>query len=237
MPARPRRCHTRKEWRAPYDLPMRCVNPPLVAGASCRPQARHPPCSRQRVSRATRTMLGRCCIRKVRFEGAAARLHRRAKSATALAATALAATDPTTAAKAATALAASRLSVAAAAQSPVPPPLLPLAAPRLCHTAADTPPPSLPRRRRQAPPPSPPRPEVARVSALGTEPSAPQTSLPRPWSDLSAEPAITEPAAALAAAAQSPALDHHRRARRRKRPPRPHPRSRAPSSIWAPTLT
>ena len=28
---------------APYDLPTRHVNPPLVAGASCRPQATHPP--------------------------------------------------------------------------------------------------------------------------------------------------------------------------------------------------
>jgi hypothetical protein len=133
VPARPRRCHTRKEWQAPCDLPTRRVNPPLVAGAIRRPQARHPPCSRQRVSRATRTILGRCCIRKVRFEGAAARLYRRAKSATALATTALAATDPTTAAKAATA--ASHLSVAAAAQSPV-----------LAAAAAVRSPPSLPHR-------------------------------------------------------------------------------------------
>ena len=81
--------------RAPYDIPTRSANPPLVAGVGCRPQTRPPPCSRQRVSRATRTILGRLFrIRKVRFEGAAARPRHRAKSATALAAAALAATDP-----------------------------------------------------------------------------------------------------------------------------------------------
>ena len=182
---------------------------------SCRPQARHPPASRQRLSRATRTILGRCCIRKLRFEGAAARPHRRAKSATALAATALAATVPTPPP--------SPLpprppppspppSSRSPPQSYLPPssPLLPLAAPAL---AIPLPPPSpfrcrpplrphclaatdkrvRPRNRdwkRPASPPSPPSPPPP----------------PSPGSDLSAELAATEPAAALAATAYFPAL-------------------------------
>ena len=154
----------------------------------------------------------------MRFEGVAARpQHPRAKSATALVprpVPPLPLLPPmrsphrtlATAAKAATALHPRRLPPLGRRRSPISRPRR-----RCCRSQLHAfatlvpipPPPSLPRHRRQAPPPSPPRRKRPASPPSPPSPQPPKPSPPRSWSNLSAEPATTEPAVALATAAHS----------------------------------